>query len=172
MRGKRPLNGYLDRMRKNIQSLDENIEGLRNVPKAEKAGEKRARLKLLRDMIELQNMTLQAIKTHLCGRDETGAPNEPPDFYHDSNDPQVEFERSFRKFLSPWSQDDLKLKCEDCNVNNEEVTHHEFPSIDQPGSPWKILVPNEDADLCSSCARKREAGRQERVNQAKQVNPE
>jgi hypothetical protein len=108
--GKRALNGYLDRMRKNIQVLDESIESVSMAPRNEKPAERRARLKLLRDFVELQNATLVATKTHLLGRDETGAPIEPPDHY-DHND-QIEFERYFKNQPSPWTEDDLKLECE------------------------------------------------------------
>jgi len=57
-------------MRKNIYALDESIEDVRKVPKGEKPVDKRVRLKLLRDLVELQNQTLVAVKTHLLGRDE------------------------------------------------------------------------------------------------------
>ncbi|MGA2628230.1 MAG: hypothetical protein ABSF63_14355 [Candidatus Bathyarchaeia archaeon] len=124
MRRNRPLNGYLDRMRVSLAALDESIEDVRKGPKGEKLAEKRARVKLLRDMIELQNQTLTAIKTHLLGRDETGAPNEPPDTY--SGNDQVVFERYFHNMLSPWTEDHLKLECEDCGLFSEEVSNHTF----------------------------------------------
>jgi hypothetical protein len=80
-------------MRRNISSLDESIEAVRKAPEGEKAAEKKAKLKLLRDLVELQNGTLLAVKTHLLGRGETGTPVEPEDYY--SKNPEVEFERAF-----------------------------------------------------------------------------
>ena len=87
----------MNRLRRNIYTLDESIETVRKAPKSEKSGEKRARLKLLRDMIELQNSSLIAVKSHLLGRSETGTPTEPEDFYQDN--PEVE--RDFQEFLQP-----------------------------------------------------------------------
>jgi hypothetical protein len=131
-------------MRKNLYALDESIESVRKGDKGEKLAEKRARLKLLRDLIELQNSTLISIKTHLLGRDQTGAPIEPPDSF-DGND-QVEFERYLKRQLSPWTLDDLKLECEDCGVESEDVStrqiRHEHRADEYP-------------DLCSKCYEKR-----------------
>ncbi len=118
------LSGCLNRMRRNLDSLDESIENLRKAPRGEGADDKRARLKLLRDLIELQNASLLAVKTHLLGCDETGAPNEPADVYN-SND-EVEFERYFKNQLVPWTGDDLKLECEDCGLKSEQVSYHAF----------------------------------------------
>ena len=42
-------------------------------------------------LIELQNLTLVAVKTHLLSRDETGAAKEPPEVYDDND--QTKFER-------------------------------------------------------------------------------
>ena len=145
MTGKRPLNGYLDRMRKNLHVLDESIESVSVAPKNEKPAEKRARLKLLRDLVELQNQTLTAIKTHLLGRDQTGSPVEPPNRFDDND--QVEFERYFKGMLAPWSLEDLKLECQDCGVLTEKVTHrtitHPYPEE------------TEHVDLCGKCYEKR-----------------
>jgi hypothetical protein len=98
--GKKPLNGYLDRMRRNISSLDESIEDVRIAPIGEKPVDRRARLKLLRDLVELQNQTLVAVKAHLLGRDETGTPVEPEDYY--AKNPEVEFERGPYGFSCVW----------------------------------------------------------------------
>ena len=95
------LPGYLNRMRRNLESLDESIDATHKVPRGEKATDKRARLKLLRDLIELQNASLLTVKTHLLGRDQTGAGNEPADVYGDND--QVEFERYFKNMLAPWT---------------------------------------------------------------------
>ena len=139
------LSGYLNRLRGNLDSLDESIEDVRKVPKGERPADKRARLKLLRDLVELQNSTLIAAKTHLLGRDETGAAKEPPDFYG-GND-QVEFERYFKNQLSPWTEDDLKLKCDDCGIKSEGVSNHAFTH------PYPQET--EFLDLCPKCYEKR-----------------
>jgi hypothetical protein len=91
--------------------------------------------------------------------DETGAPNEPEDVYSDN--PQIEYERYFKNHLSPWTLDDLKLKCEDCGVENEDVSHHDFQEISD--SHWNTLVEAEDANLCPQCVEKRKATRQEKA---------
>jgi hypothetical protein len=158
-----PLNGYLDKLRRNIEALDESIESTRKAPEGEKAAERRARLKLLRDLIELENSTLTAIKTHLLGRDETGAPSEPPAMW-DYNS-QVMFERSFKGSLGPWTLDDLKLKCEDCGVESEAVSHHDFQEI--RGSHYNMLVKAEHGDLCPQCVEKRRAARRQKLEEAK-----
>jgi hypothetical protein len=117
--------------------------------------------KTLRDLVELRNATLANIKVHLLGRDETGAANEPADYW-DSN-PQIMFERAFKGFLMPWTLQDLKLKCEDCSVESEDVSHHEFPEIQD--SHWKTLVNREAANLCPQCVEKREAARQQKAKE-------
>ncbi len=95
----------------------------------------------MRDLVELQNSTLIAAKTHLLGRDETGAAKEPPDFYG-GND-QVEFERYFKNQLSLWTEDDLKLKCDDCGIKSEGVSNHAFTH------PYPQET--EFFDLCPKC---------------------
>ena len=106
------LRGHLNRFRRNLDSLDESIESLRKAPTGEKPADKRARLKLLRDLIELQESTLTDVKADLLGRSESGSVIEPEDYY-DSN-AQIEYERYFRNQLEPWTVDDLKLTCADC----------------------------------------------------------
>jgi len=69
--GKKPLNGYLDRLRENIEVLDEQIENARKMSKPNKKGDRRAALqsaKILRDLVELRNETLDKIKVHLSER--------------------------------------------------------------------------------------------------------
>ena len=157
MTDKQPLNGYLDRMRRNISSLDESIEDVRKTPEGEKAAEKRARLKLLRDLVELQNASLLAVKTHLLGRAETGTPVEPEDYY--AKNPEVEFERAFQRFLEPWTQEDLKLKCADCGVESEDVSYRSF----ERKVPFEIgdfkstTTETYNVDLCEKCYDKRTA---------------
>jgi hypothetical protein len=102
--------------------------------------------KTLRDLVELRNTTLVNIKAHLLGRDETGAPNEPEDVYGEN--PQVEYERYFRNQLTPWTEQDLKLKCEDCGVESEDTTNRRFPHEHSA---------DEYFDLCDKCFEKRTA---------------
>lgn len=46
---KKKFDGYLNRLRRNIDALDESIEESRRKSKGEKTSDGRARLKLLRD---------------------------------------------------------------------------------------------------------------------------
>jgi hypothetical protein len=135
----------LDRFRENIQVLDESIESIRRTPKDEKPAEKRARLKLLRDYVELENATLTTVKTHLLGRDETGAPIEPADHYEGNE--QVEFERYFSKILSQWTRKDFKLECSECHRESEDVTRRE---IVVGKESWGSDI-TEGRNLCPEC---------------------
>jgi len=140
--------GYLDRLRENIEALDEAIATAKRMSKREDKSALQW-TKTLRDLVELRNSTLERIKVHLLGRDETGAPTEPPDHY-DGNE-LVEFERDFQNFLSPWTQDDLKLKCRDCGKSGEEVSERRIiTAYDSIGLPKEI-----DLDLCPECYAKR-----------------
>jgi hypothetical protein len=113
--------GYLDRLRENIEVLDEAIAIARESSKA-KENNSRMSLqwsKVLRQLVELRNVTLINIKAHLLGRDQTGVVNEPLD-HHDGNQ-EVEFEREFQKFMTPRTRCDL-IKCQDCGRESEEVS--------------------------------------------------
>jgi hypothetical protein len=156
------LDGFLDHLRENLKVLDEQIENARVMSKSKKKGDNALQwTKTLRDLVELRSVELDKIKTHLLGRGETGVSNEPNDIYEDN--PEVMFERDFKTFLAPWTQTDLELKCEDCGVESEDVTHREFANIYDPNPPWGTIVPSEEADLCPECASKREVSRQQRV---------
>jgi hypothetical protein len=137
-------------LRRNVQNIDAAISEVQKAPKGEKPAEKRARLKMLRDPTELQNSTLMTVKTHLLGRDQTGAPNEPPDVY--SGNSQIEFERYFKNMLSPWSPEDLKLECEDCGRKSEEVRNRHFP---EEYDGLREVKAAENIDLCDKCYAKR-----------------
>jgi len=135
-------------LRENVLVLDEQIAVARKMSKPKGKADKALALqwaKTLRDLVELRNTTLGNIKMHLLGRAETGAATEPPDAY--SENTQVEFERYFRNQLSPWTQDDLKLECEDCGLKSEGVSNRHF-SHSYP-------EPDEDFDLCGKCYDKR-----------------
>jgi hypothetical protein len=158
------IKGYLDRLRENIDVLDESIANARKMSKRKgKDANALQWTKTLRDLVELRNTTLANIKVHLLGRDETGAANEPPDSWDEN--PQVEYERYFRGQLSPWTERDLKLTCADCSVESEEVSHRHFQELKD--SHWKTIVEAEDADLCPQCVEKRKATRAAKYEQAK-----
>jgi len=147
--------GYLDRLRENVETLDEAIENARVMSKAEKGADSRTALqwaKTLRDLVELRNATLASIKVHLLGRDETGAVNEPPDSWDEN--PQIMFERWFRDQLSPWTEQDLELECSDCKVSSDEVRNRHFPGKYENYMEVKSA---EDIDLCPNCYTKRQA---------------
>ena len=136
----------MNHLRENLEVLDEQIVNARKMSK--KKGKDANALqwtKTLRDLIELRNTTMEKIKGHLLGRDETGAINEPSSAWDDND--QIEFERYFKNQLSPWTKDDLKLECEDCGVESEEVSNrcfsHPYPEED------------ENLDLCGKCYEKR-----------------
>lgn len=144
--------GYLDRLRENVEVLDEAIANARVMSK--KNGKDANALqwtKTLRDLVELRNATLASIKVHLLGRHETGSMNEPGDVY--AGNEEVEFERAFQRFLSPWTLDDLKLRCEDCGQVSDNVSNRIFDAR------WfgSKLLPTEYHNLCPDCYCKRKA---------------
>ena len=131
-------------MRENLETLDEQIVNARVMSKKKDTNALQW-AKTLRDLIELRNATLDKIKAHILGRDETGAPNEP-DAIYDYND-QVEFERLFKNQLTPWTLEDLKLECVDYHVKSEDVSNRYF------SHPYPKL--SENLDLCEKCCGKR-----------------
>jgi hypothetical protein len=146
--------GYLDRLRENVEALDEAIETARANSKGKKGSDSRTALqwaKTLRDLVEVRNTTLSNIKIHLLGRDETGAATEPPDHYN-SNE-QVMFEREFQTFLAPWTREDLKLECQDCSVSSEEVEEQEINT----GRDRLGLLTSIRLNLCPACYARRKA---------------
>jgi len=148
--------GHLNRLGENVDVLDEAIANARRMSKSKKKGDNALQwTKTLRDLIELRNTTLGNIKAHILGRDETGTITEPQDFW-DSNQ-QIMYEREFKRQLAPWTLEDLKLECEDCKVESEDVMYHNFPALED--KHYRDVVPREAADLCPQCAHKREAAR-------------
>jgi hypothetical protein len=142
---------YLDHLRENIDAVDEPIENAHLMSRAKEGVDSRTVLqwtKTLRDLIELRNSTLANIKLHLMGRDNTfGLVVEPVDHYN--SDSMVMFERDFQKFLSPWTQQDLKFKCQGCGLENEEVCQRQFTH------PYPQKT--EYFHLCPECYKKRRA---------------
>jgi hypothetical protein len=137
--------GYLDRLRLSLETLDSAIDDAKAMVKT--GAEGRARLKAIRDLVELRNSTLEKIKSHLLGRDQTGAINEPGNVW-DYN-AQIEYERLFASFLRPWKSEWLKLECKDCGEKSEEVRNREI----KHGSGWNATY--EHTNLCPSCHEKR-----------------
>jgi hypothetical protein len=163
------LGGYLDHLRENLEILDEQIVNARRMSR--KKGKDSNALqwaKTLRDLVELRNTTLVHIKTHLLGRDETGSPNEPHDIW--AGNSEVEYERHFRSMLSPWTQQHLKLKCEDCNKESEEVFSRSFKKQVSLGIGDVMITETEHHDLCSRCYAKR-AAKDERTDESESGKP-
>jgi hypothetical protein len=162
------LNGYLDRQRETLAALDEAIENARAMSKAGKGKKGKGDHEALQWSKQLLNLVAQRsslladIKCHLLGRDETGTPTEPGGFY-DGN-PQVMYERDFETFLAPWTQEDLKLTCEDCNKHSEDVSTRHF-SI-----PREYYNDDEYYDLCTKCYGKR-AAKDERTDESGSSQP-
>jgi hypothetical protein len=147
----------LDRLRENLETLDEQIGNARAMSKAEKETDSRTALqwtKTVRDLVELRNTTLEKIKAHILGRDETGAVNEPSDSY-DDNHQQVMFERYFHGLLTPWTVKDLEVKCEDCGTLNDEVCSHQIWGQPDPKYPTLGIREKTNVDLCPGCYEKR-----------------
>jgi len=143
------LNGYLDRLRENVATLDETLALARKMGKSKKAGDRPAAiqaLKLIRDLAEVRNATLLSIKAHILGRDETGSVKEPANVY--SGNAEVMFERDFKRLLEPWTLEDLKLECEDCGVTSEKVSTRTLVTGE---------FSSENGDLCDRCYAKRTA---------------
>ena len=139
--------GFLDRLRENLEVLDEQISEARKMSKSGRRRKDPASLqwtKTLRDLVQLRNETLDKIKAHMLGRDETGVVMEPPDHY--DGQPEISFERDFSKLLAPWSKADLKLECQDCKANSEAVSTRVFDH------PHEL---DEYVDLCDKCYDKR-----------------
>jgi hypothetical protein len=148
--GKKLIHGYLDRLRENLEVLDEQIANARKMSTPGRKGmEKAAALqwaKTLRDLVDLRNTTLEKIKAHVLGVSETGSVREPADHY--SGNSEVMFERDFARLLSPWTRQDLKLECVDCGKESEDVSTRRFPREYQT---------DELFDLCDRCYEKRTA---------------
>jgi len=144
-----PLNGFLDHLRSNLQVLDESIEDSRKVPEGERPTDKRARLKLLRDLVELRGATLDRLKSHLLGLTETGSIKEPPTVFADQNFPQTLFERYFHALSEPMSLEDLKLKCDKCRAESEttKTRHYEQYYV---SNDWKYIQRRAE-NLCDGC---------------------
>jgi hypothetical protein len=158
----KPLNGFLDKMGRNIRALDDAIQDAGPPVESEKAAEKRARVKLLRDLVELQNASLATVKSHLLGLHESGASKEPADVY--ASNPEVMFERDFARCLRPWVESDLKLRCEDCKSEREDVESRSL-TVKVP-SQFPGFPPDDERteshDLCGKCYESRSSKKHER----------
>jgi uncharacterized small protein (DUF1192 family) len=155
---KKLLNGYLDQLRENVATLDEALALARKMGKSTKGGDPHAAiqaLKLIRDLAEVRNATLLSIKAHILGRDETGTVKEPANVY--SGNAEVMFERDFKRLLEPWTLEDLKLECEDCGAESEDVKSRSFEKQVPFGVGDMMTTETERRDLCSRCYEKRTA---------------
>jgi hypothetical protein len=135
-----------------VAALDETIEAARK--NSQVKDDSRLALhwtKTLRDLVEVRNNTLLSIKAHILGRNETRAVVEPENYY--DSDSEIMFERTFHTFLTPWTLEDLKLKCEDCGRENDEVSRHVFPEHRDRNK----YVNGKRLDLCPECYDKRAA---------------
>jgi hypothetical protein len=159
-------------LRENLEVLDEAVANARKMSKpARKGADKAAALqwaKTLRDLVEVRNATLLNIKAHILGRDETGAVNDPANVY--SRNGEVMFERNFRRLLQPWTLEDLKLKCEDCGVESEDVFSRSFEKQVPLGIGDMMTTETEHHDLCSRCYEKRTA-KDERSDESEATRP-
>ncbi len=154
------LNGYLDHLRENLETLDEQIVNARKMSKRKgKDSNALQWAKVLRDLVELRGTTLANIKAHLLGRDETGATNEPGDVY--ARNSQVEYERYFRSVLSPWTQQDLKLECKGCGLSSDQVRNRHFPGKYEN---YEEVRSAENINLCDKCYEKRTVKEEESNN--------
>jgi hypothetical protein len=55
------------------------------------------------------------------------------------------YEREFKRQLAPWTLEDLKLECEDCKIESEDVVYHDFPRLEN--KHWREVVPKEGTPL-------------------------
>ena len=145
MSGSESLHGFLDRLRENLETLDDQIS------LAEKNSKRKDGLqwaKLTRDLIEQRNLTLDRIKAHLLGRTEVGSIKEPEDYYRGHI--EVEFERTFHDILSPWTMKDLKLRCSECDDESEVVTQRRLVVAKDAWGNDEVQF----RDLCRKCFKK------------------
>jgi len=140
-----PLHGFLDRLRENLETLDDQITLAEKNSKG-KGGLQWA--KLVRDLIEERNSTLDRIKAHLLGRTEVGSIKEPEDYYRGHT--EVEFERTFHDFLSPWTMNDLKLRCSECQQESRDVIQRRLVVAKDAWGNDEIQL----RDLCRNCFKK------------------
>lgn len=153
MSGSKPLHGFLDRLREHLEILDEAIATSGNLAKPKQGASSRDTiqgLKILRDLVQERNATLDRIQAVLLGKDETGVTRSPKDVC--SGDGQVLFEREFHWMLQPWRESDLLIKCGECGRSSDEVYQRSVRvGVDRWGDEE-----TEDRDLCDRCFKKLE----------------
>ncbi|TSA43310.1 hypothetical protein D4R54_01130 [archaeon] len=146
------LHGFLDHLRENLQILDEQIENARAMSKEKGTGALQW-AKTLRDLVQLRNETLDKIKSHLLGRDETGTVKEPLDFHSSQTHPLTLFERRVHDYLAkPWTVEGLRIKCEKCVTESEttQTRHYERYTVSKDYS----YIQRKSEDLCDPCYEK------------------
>ena len=146
------LHGFLDHLRENLQILDEQIENAREMSKSkEKTDNSLQWAKTLRDLIQLRNETLDKIKSHLLGRDETGTVKEPLNFHSSQTHPLTLFERQVHDFLDkPWTVESLKIKCERCGTESDSTRTRAFERF-YTTNDYSKSIQHDDQDLCDGC---------------------
>jgi len=95
-------------------------------------------------MIELQEASLAAVKVHLLGRDQTGAPTEPEACWSSNN--MIMFKRYFHEQLSPWTENNLKIEYQECRKNSRNVARKLVVAKDKYNDEK-----TEYQDLCPFC---------------------
>jgi len=141
--GKVQVFGWLDRHRRILEFLEEAIENAREMSQARtgRGHDNASRLewtKAMMRLIEVYDAQLHSVKRHIWGA--TGEPGEV-------TNGAVEFERDFQRLvLDPWTQEDLKLECEDCGTLSEDVSNYEFELEN---------FETERHDLCPRCYSRR-----------------
>ena len=146
------LHGFLDHLRENLEILDEQIENAREMSKSkEKTDNSLQWAKTLRDLIELRNATMDKIKAHLLGRDETGTVKEPLDFHSPQSHPLTLFERQVHDCLAtPWTVERLKIKCAKCGIESDSTRTRTFERFYTTNN-YGQSIQYKDRDLCDSC---------------------
>ena len=142
--------GWVGRRRWALQVLEKAIENAREMANAKtgRGHDSSSRLewsKTLMRLVELYDSQLSAIKRHIWGNTDAGGNVEPCD----SDNGFVEFERLFQNnVLTPWTSEDLKLRCVDCGVSSENVSEQ---------TVYKTEYDYDHLNLCPACYSKRKA---------------
>jgi len=142
--------GWIDRRRWTLQVLEEAIENAREMAMAKtgRGHDSSGRLewsKTLMKLVELYDSQLSAIKRHIWGNTDAGGNDEPCD----SSNGFIEFERLFQNnVLTPWTSQDLNLKCVDCDVSSQQVSEQ---------AVYKTAYDYDHLNLCPDCYAKRKA---------------
>ena len=170
MAGNKPLHGSLDRLREHLEILDEALLTARKLARPKKGAADRDAiqgLKILRDLVQERNATLDRIQVALLGRDEVGVPCSPQDYF--TANQEVEYERLFKRMLTPWTEQDLKIECERCHNCSENVTSHNLERKEH--FEGYTLTKTERRNLCPKCLEATQADIQKQEAEAEKPTP-